>query len=1643
MAKLSFKEFLRNLRRVPRASRRNLSPLLSYAILSVALALPTSIFAQCSISELDQDNDGTVDEVVLENNWHRIRFQPSAGGRANSWVFKPLNKELAFVAKHAYLFGDEVAEIATEWNRYLCKHPYRWEIVQNTPAAAQLKLHAPLPELPSSPDYHRVEIRRTYKLEADSPALEVHVEVFNGSAQLLPFTLMLQHNAWVEGETSYYYCPDETGLLVGVDEITPHGSHAVGSQNPADGWAGYISATSRLGLAFVMQWKYLDAIENWLSSRTGATVQWPYLQQEIPAGQSWHTRYLLYPLVNMESLDFANEQVAAGVLAGSSARLGKSVAEDELKVGAAIPLRFSLTSPKAKKLSVEASVRILPEPKPTVSLGRREVPTQPGQAAQAEFTYIPQSPGMHVLSFQIREGDQLLGSFERPIKMGESDHLYIAPSRPEEKIGRVNLGRLIIDPPLPESYFRFDRSLSTPHIPWGRPHAGGMVRTLFVSLANYTVSHWREIWQRGDIALDHTLLAKSDGGKPYPYSRSLLRELHSRLINQGQDVVFFAGLNWQLGLPPDLRQEIFSRIRRGLGAVILADPQAKPDDPVFGDLAKFLAQGKEVDASILTDGMPFRHASVRLWEFEQGRAVVIHGSEGFYESIDSTGSLGEWDPPAFAPYVPGWEYSYGLFVKAIYWAARRPSPLVIRKIDAPSDPLRLTIENLTPETFFTLVQGRFYNRFYEPEAEPVTSLELKPGLNTFTVPVGVKLSPGKHLLDVILRNRSGASLGWGSTAIDLPGDVLATLKMDRPTSGYRSGDPVRALVSLRRASRESLPLILKLRAVDAFGREAFRAQRALRLDQPDLQVEFDLSSLRRITVLHDLHLEVFQGDRLVGQDRHTFYVFHDRSPVYDDFQIGIYGNVSRQVLHEQSVWRSLRSLGVDEFYTNDFGGRSRDIAYRHGFFMVSRLLAALDVRPGRRSILPPKVDSANLTVTPSLSDPQVFQAIEEHMKNQVKSASELSGIDIFVLGDEWTWGIEFDYHPDNLGRFRDWLQKRYPSLEALNRQWGTPFNNWTEVIPVKEKEIKGKGDLKNLSSWFDFRHYMSGVWGEYVRRPYLAARSVNSRAEVGFEGMYATSPGVGSDAWQILPFLRVTARYNSMLEEWFRSVDPDIIHGPYGGYGVHAASPRERFFPWRALFHGGHWCFYYMLWTVSKSNQMILDFDGSPHGAYPILARDEWADIKSGIGKLFIETRFTDDGIALPYSLPSIYCGELLGVNHFKDLYNHKSLVEELGFQHNSFLMQPAAGGDFLPRGTRVLFLPTTLCLSDETVEAILLFVRKGGIAVADYLPGVRDQHGRLRNPNPLDELFGVDRAAVSDNRKSMEVSFLPGAPASLQPLRPKLIPGEPGLKLRGRAEAWGSFSDGSPLVIVNRQGKGRAVYTNLDIGAYGSTRAAGAAGEVTFETRGAQDFVQTVQAIYQEIARLAGLRRRVTLTSRGKPLTHGETFYYTDETQLPLYVGTLIDAPETHRVEVQFPHKAHLYDVRDGAYHGLTDRFEDEFHPGRVQVYAALPYRVDALSLSVDRPNAEFVFSPGADVRVRAAVQPAQAKPVLHVFRVEVYSPSGGLEEAYTANYRGVDGRLDSIIPLGHNAAEGTWRVVVTDVATRTRSAVHFEVGR
>jgi hypothetical protein len=131
------------------------------------------------------------------------------------------------------------------------------------------------------------------------------------------------------------------------------------------------------------------------------------------------------------------------------------------------------------------------------------------------------------------------------------------------------------------------------------------------------------------------------------------------------------------------------------------------------------------------------------------------------------------------------------------------------------------------------------------------------------------------------------------------------------------------------------------------------------------------------------------------------------------------------------------------------------------------------------------------------------------------------------------------------------------------------------------------------------------------------------------------------------------------------------------------------------------------------------------------------------------------DGIGIYYSHPSIQLGWILDAEaHGKTWVNREgddrlgashmvrkaweNMLRDSGMQYK-FVSYTDVIQSGVPSDIKTLILPACLCLSDAEAHEIARFCSGGGTVMADYLPGLWDQHGRGRNAGGvLDSLFGV-----------------------------------------------------------------------------------------------------------------------------------------------------------------------------------------------------------------------------------------------------------------------------------------------------------------
>lgn len=106
----------------------------------------------------------------------------------------------------------------------------------------------------------------------------------------------------------------------------------------------------------------------------------------------------------------------------------------------------------------------------------------------------------------------------------------------------------------------------------------------------------------------------------------------------------------------------------------------------------------------------------------------------------------------------------------------------------------------------------------------------------------------------------------------------------------------------------------------------------------------------------------------------------------------------------------------------------------------------------------------------------------------------------------------FDYSAGAIGKYRDWLQRKYGTIEQLNHDWQT---NWTSFATV---EPPRQDFARQLPNWLDWRRFTAWNFGRYFRETGDMIRQFSPQAKVS-DNFYMTS---GLDGWDLFELARQT-----------------------------------------------------------------------------------------------------------------------------------------------------------------------------------------------------------------------------------------------------------------------------------------------------------------------------------------------------------------------------------------------------------------------------------------------------------------------------------------------------------------------------------------
>jgi beta-galactosidase len=443
---------------------------------------------------------------------------------------------------------------------------------------------------------------------------------------------------------------------------------------------------------------------------------------------------------------------------------------------------------------------------------------------------------------------------------------------------------------------------------------------------------------------------------------------------------------------------------------------------------------------------------------------------------------------------------------------------------------------------------------------------------------------------------------------------------------------------------------------------------------------------------------------------------------------------------------------------------------------------------------------------------------------------------------------EFCFCPHTKARFREWLKKKYGTLDALNTAWYRRFKSWDEVQPNRLSTILSFADF------IDWKTFIADKLGEDLHDRYEAVKS-------GAPQAIATShaAGVGlfasplwwegqSDDWTMAAqvdyygtsfypkhsaFVDRDPLWRGALLDFTRSFGYAqgrtgfVIGELQSGFGTIAmnvsptVTPADlRLWAYSALARGAKGVHYYAYYPMSTGYESggfgMIHLDGTL--TERAKAAGAVAKVVDGNQKLFAGARPPKAEVAVVYNPLSHFIGgrqrqaayggpqgevasierdSLLGI--YKALWGKNLPLDYVHIQHlkASELRQ-----------YKMIYLPYPLMLPEASVAELRAYVQAGGRLVAEARPGWNNEHGKASEIVPglgLHELFGAREAAIETAAQGKtRVVFEPKLTVPARWFKETLEP-------LGDAKVTARYEDGAAAAVESRFGKG----ATLLVGSY------------------------------------------------------------------------------------------------------------------------------------------------------------------------------------------------------------------------------------
>jgi beta-galactosidase len=445
--------------------------------------------------------------------------------------------------------------------------------------------------------------------------------------------------------------------------------------------------------------------------------------------------------------------------------------------------------------------------------------------------------------------------------------------------------------------------------------------------------------------------------------------------------------------------------------------------------------------------------------------------------------------------------------------------------------------------------------------------------------------------------------------------------------------------------------------------------------------------------------------------------------------------------------------------------------------------------------------------------------------------------------------VQFCYCHSTQERFREWLKKKYVSVDNLNKAWYRTVRSWEEVQPPRY------GTILTFTDYIDWKEFISDKLAEDLR---LKAQAVKSVLPETVVTSHSAGPGIFTrpdwsgtpddrkmsdsvdfygasiypkHAWTIRPW---SPYYRSSGLDFVRSMGIGNkgfyigeLQAGYGVFGMKMSYPVVgadlRDWMWSAVAYGTRavniYAYYPMSTGYEAGGYGLVELDGKVTERAE--AAGKIARVITANKDLFLKALPSRAEIAILY-IPLSHMvggqqsftgeGQTVGVNNLSESLQgiHRAFFERnipVDFLHVNDLGTPRAAG------YKLIIAPYPVQMSQPHVRKLIDFVRDGGTLLTEARCGWVDEKGFS---SPV-----IPGAGLSDALGCRELELLPIAKTSAIKIKavheslPLLKPGdtldalffEESFDVFGKdSRVLAEFSDGRPAMVYAPYGKGKVM---------------------------------------------------------------------------------------------------------------------------------------------------------------------------------------------------------------------------------------------